>query len=291
MIISDLMSAKLSNLENKITDEPKGALSSPLRLIVWGINLGHVQGEEAELRQLILSYLTDPAAIGIINKAGEYSTSVISALLYNFSGFGRTAEVKANILSAFRILFEKNPCSIMSHVLVELEEGEGKTVTESAIERIGNFNLQEELEPELLFFIKEHALNLNEIELRRLVYGIHNNPRLMQQVTLSLGHVDSSCFERNGMPADKLEHSILNHWFSDHRGDLAFFFHDFPVIEMWRLFMDGDQQKNGWRYYEAREKGCINQLYQGWVYIRQTMNMRLTPDYFKTIHAICAKGM
>ncbi len=82
------------------------------------------------------------------------------------------------------MLFEKNPLCITTSVLLDLKHTQKKW-SESAIERIGDLNLQEELEPELSLFIREYAPQLTEAELRRLVYGIHNNQTLMQQLMLS----------------------------------------------------------------------------------------------------------
>lgn len=276
LILSELMRKKLS----------PDTQSLPIGSIVWGINTGNIKGDEGDLKDLILSSLADPAEVERLDSYGD--GSIMSELLRVYSD--RTPEVKKNIVYAFRVLFEKNPMSIISSYLVEDRSG-AKVWTPSAIERIGDFKLLDTFLPELLAFISQNAAMCSETQLRTFVSGIHGHAALTNELmkAFSPENIDLSRFERNHMHADELKSAIRKHWHSDHRGDFDFFYGDFPTLEVWRLLMDGSQQQQGWGHYEAREKGCINQLYQAFHFVKGTTSKPLTPEYFKAIHKICSE--
>lgn len=278
LILSELMSKRL----------PPAPEPVPIGLIVWGINTGNIRGDEADLKDFTLSNLTDPKEIERPGVDGPKYGSVMSDLLIGYSDC--TSEVKKNIICTFRVLFEKNPMSIISSYLVEDRFGQ-KIWTTSAIERIADFTLLDTFLPELLAFISQNVAMCSETQLRTFVSGIHGHATLTKELmrVFSPENIDLSRFERNHMHADELKSAIGKHWHSDHRGDFDFFYGDFPTLEVWRLLMDGSQQQQGWGHYEAREKGCINQLYQAFHFVKDTTSRPLTPEYFKSIHKICSE--
>ncbi|MDR3501610.1 MAG: Fic family protein [Legionella sp.] len=283
MKISAAIQARLDKL-----DESK----SILKVIVIGIRTGQITGEEAELREFIRAHSTDPTEIECINDpSSEYSSTLISEL---FSGdlSTRTEEAKNNILIAFRVFFEKNPLAIAKSTLRHVD-GEERW-SESAAQRIcSSPEFQNKLMPELSRFIDVYAPDLQEVELRRLVSAFHESSTLRQMIIDAFisGNFNAPHCARNVIADKDLQPHIANHYHPAHKNDNEFFYRDFPTLELWRLFMDGNQQYDGWLRYEAREKGCINKLYQGWLYVRQTTYEPLTPAYFKNIHAICAQGI
>lgn len=290
MIISSLYQSKLNNF--KLT--PKS--DTPLRFIARGIHYGHISGEDTELREFILAHITDPADIEAINQPDDYQTFTVIAELFGMlpsSILELSEENKRNILLAFRIFFEKNPLSLIKSIQQKTEYGD--TVwTASALEKIAEApELLQELIPELSLFISEYASKLGELELRRLVGAIHGNQVLMGLVMelYASGQFHWSHFQRDTLSEEELASSLEIYWHPEQKGNVAYFYQDFPELELWRLFMDGYQQEEGWSHYEAREKGCINQLYQAWLYTKKTMTEPLTPEYFKKIHSIAAKGI
>lgn len=262
MHISVTMQARLDKLnENK----------SILKLIVIGIRTGQITGEEAELREFILTYIKDPTDIEYSDSpSSEHSSTLISEL---FAGdlSTRTEEAKNNILIAFRVFFEKNPLTIAKSVLRNVDGEELWSV--SAAQRIGlSPEFQNKLMPELSRFINVYAPQLQEVELRRLVSTFHESSTLRQMIINAFisGNFTAPHCARNAIAAEDLQPSIDNHYHPDHKNDNEFFYRDFPMLELWRLFMDGNQQYDGWLRYEVREKGCINQLYKGWLYVKHT---------------------
>lgn len=260
-------------------------LNSAIHWVAIGLSLGEITGENEELREFILSHLTDAADLSSLNK---YGFTPMSELFDSDSYEACSEEIKQNILFAFRLFFEKNKLSI-----IKQGHKEPHHQPESAIERICKYpKLMKELEPELLTFITECSPQLSESELHTLIYAIHNNQTLVGHLksTLLQSNTDSFEFERNSIPALEFKEMISNHWHPECRGKIAYFYEGFPAIEMWRLFMDGDKQisESGWTLYVRREEGCIDKLYKSWKYIQQTIDESLTPQYFKNIHEICA---
>jgi len=278
LILSELMRNELSQVTEPV----------PIGMIVWGINTGNIKGDEGDLKDLILSSLAEPAEVEGLDSSGY--GSIMSELLRDYSDC--TPEVKNNIVYAFRVLFEKNPMSIITSYLVE-DRSRAKVWTPSAIERIGDFKLLDTFLPELLAFISQNAAMCSETQLRTFVSGIHGHAMLTNELmkTFSPEKINISSFERNYMQADELKSAIGKHWHSDHRGDFDFFYGDFPTLEVWRLLMDGSQQQQGWGHYEAREKGCINQLYKAFHLVKDTTSEPLSPEYFKAIHKICSENI
>ncbi|WP_158618859.1 Fic family protein [Legionella qingyii] len=267
-----------------------------MRLIARGICYGHISGEETELREFILASITDPADIEAINQPDDHQTYTVIAELFGILPsyiLELSEENKRNILLAFRIFFEKNPLSLIKSIQQKTEYGD--TVwTASALDKIAEApELLQELIPELSLFIREYASKLSELELRRLIGAIHGNQVLIGLVMelYASGQFNWPHFQRNTLSEEELARSLEIYWHPEQKGNIAYFYQDFPEIELWRLFMDGYQQEAGWSNYEAREKGCINQLYQAWLYTKETMTEPLTPEYFKKIHSICAKNI
>ncbi|CAM3144347.1 ankyrin repeat-containing protein [Legionella steigerwaltii] len=290
MKISSLYQSKLNNFKST----PK--LETPLRLIARGIHYEHISGEEAELREFILDHIADPTDIEAINQPDNDQGCTVIAELFGIlprSILEQSEENKRNILLAFRIFFEKNPLSLIKSIQQKTEHGD--TVwTSSALEKIAEApELLQEFIPELSLFISKYATKLSELELRRLVAAIHGNQVLMGLVMelYAAGQFNLPHFQRNTLSEEELAHSLKIYWHPEQKGNVAYFYQDFPELELWRLFMDGYQQEAGWSNYDAREKGCINQLYQAWLYTKNTMTEPLTPEYFKKIHSICAKGI
>lgn len=264
-------------------------LNTPLHCVLLGINCGQIKGPKDELSQFILSFITEISDISQLNQRG---LTPINQLFKPAIGRPWNEEIKENIKLAFSLIFEKDKLALVRRGMSESSE-----YIESAIEKIGAFpTLLKELEPELLRFITEFANQLNEEELRLVVYSLHGNPLLLDHLSKVLSLEDSSAsdtLERNSIGPVKLEKEILSFWYPEHRGEVDFFFDEFPLTETWRLFMDGDKQveESGWETYASREKGCIDKLYQAWKYVIETIQEPLTPHYFKTIHAICAKDI
>ncbi|KTD66929.1 ankyrin repeat-containing protein [Legionella steelei] len=290
MKISPLYQSKLNNFKST----PK--LDTPLRLIARGIHYGHIIGEEAELREFILAHITNPTDIEAINQTDDDKTCTVIAELFGIlpdSILEQSEENKRSIFLAFRIFFEKNPLSLIKSIQYKNEHGD-VVWTSSALEKIGEApELLQELIPELSLFIKKYARNLSELELRRLVAAIHGN-QLLVGLVLELyasGQFNLPHFQRNTLSEEELANSLKSYWHPEQKGNAAYFYQDFPELELWRLFMDGYQQEKGWANYEAREKGCINQLYQAWLYTKETITEPLTPEYFRKLHSICAKGI
>jgi hypothetical protein len=66
---------------------------------------------------------------------------------------------------------------------------------------------------------------------------------------------------------------------------------DFPEAEYWRLFVDGKKQanssENGWAGYEKMEPGCIQNMYDAFVYARKNVETeQLTYEMTDEIHRI-----
>ncbi|MCW8399262.1 Fic family protein [Legionella sp. PATHC038] len=287
MEISPLYQSKLNNFKST----PK--LDTPLRLIARGIHYGHITGEDAELREFILAHITNPTDIEAINQTDDYKACTVIAELFGLlprSILEQSEENKRSILLAFRIFFEKNPLSIIKSIPYKNEHGDTDW-TSSALEKIGEVpELLQELIQELSFFISEYASNLSEFELRTLVAAIHEN-QVLRELIINSGTFNSPHFQRNTLSEEELANSLKIYWHPEQKGNAAYFYQDFPELELWRLFMDGYQQKKGWANYEAQERGCINQLYQAWLYTKETITEPLTPEYFKKLHSICAKGI
>lgn len=126
--------------------------------------------------------------------------------------------------------------------------------TESALEKIAQVpELLKALVPELSLFISQHASNLSEFELLRLVTAIHGNQALVK-VAMDLydaGTFNLARFQRNTLDEKELTSSMNIYWHPEEKGNVTFFYQDFPKLELWRLFMDGCQQKEGWSAYEG----------------------------------------
>ena len=260
-------------------------------LISIGIRSDQITGEAAELREFIQAHISDPAEIEYIDIEYKDSSTVMGDL-FSCNFFLSSEETKKNIFIAFRVYFEKNPLAILKTVLRHINKKE--QWSESAMERIcSNPEIEKELMPELLWFVSEYASQLQETELRRLVSFFPNNQAINEILMTAFlaENLNTSNYARNSITPKDLQRSIEKHWYPEHRNDDNFFYMNFPVLELWRLFMDGNQQGNGWKHYEARENGCINQLYQAWLYVRKSSNEPITPDYFKKIHALCALGI
>lgn len=73
----------LSELMSKIL--PPAPEPVPIGLIVWGINTGNIRGDEADLKDFILSNLTDPKELERPGVDGPKYGSVMSDLLTGYS--------------------------------------------------------------------------------------------------------------------------------------------------------------------------------------------------------------
>ncbi|VEG92290.1 Fic family protein [Legionella spiritensis] len=295
MKIAGFINSKLSFYKIASGNKKDEKLYTALHWIASGIRTGQITGEEKELKDFILSYLKDNEDLAATNQRGLTPVS----LLFIKDGLPEpTQEIKQNILLTFRLFFERNKLAIIKSDYLrryDYDTVEKPVVAESAVERIGNFpELLQALEPELLAFIMEYAPSLHEATCRLLVHAFHDNQKLVRQLDKTLSdNFNRSELERNRIEAGELREVILNHWCPGHKKDAAYFYNKFPAMELWRLFMDGNKQieEDGWSQYEGRENGCINSLYNAWLYTMQTMDMELTPQYFKTIHAICSENI
>jgi len=65
---------------------------------------------------------------------------------------------------------------------------------------------------------------------------------------------------------------------------------DFPESEYWRLFVDGEKQvaisEHGWRAYEQREPGCIQNMYNAFQYAKENLKAQLNYEMTDKIHQI-----
>lgn len=71
---------------------------------------------------------------------------------------------------------------------------------------------------------------------------------------------------------------------------------NFPELEYWRLFVDGNKQTNplekGWSGYEKREKGCIQNMYDAFVKARENLETeKLSYEMTHTIHQVATRHL
>jgi len=69
----------------------------------------------------------------------------------------------------------------------------------------------------------------------------------------------------------------------------------FPLLEQWRLFVDGDKQNiptelNGLGF-ENREPGYMNAMFKAFSYIRATAGAQISEEFIKKLHFYCTSGV
>jgi fido (protein-threonine AMPylation protein) len=269
------ISSFISEQINKFENDPVLALG----WVVIGINTGQIKGEEQDLKQYVRKYLKSPD-----NLKQVVMNLPIMAHLFEWDEMQEPDEETLSCINhTFDVFFEENPLSLM-------EFGTKNECNNSALILIAKVQQYEKmLHSKLAQFIEQHAHTLDEQRLVIVAYALHDFPDLIQ--LLKDKTKDISNLQRNCFSPEQLQTAIETHWVPEQKNNPKFSYQDFPETEMWRLFMDGDQQGEGWEGYEVREPGCINQLYLAWLEVQNTQQTKLTPDYFKRLHAICAKGI
>lgn len=284
MDISDFIRSQLEKFQNDAT--------SNLWWVAIGINTGQIKGSQKELEDYITKHLE---AVEPKDLEKNMEGIPLIAYLFRWKDYDRPSEqVLNNIAIVFQLFYKKNPLSILTL-------GKDTYASESAlnaITKIPQYRMM--FRPEFTEFIRNYAPTLSEQQLLLIAYaftGSNNDKILYSKIAseliqlLKAKTLHRKDLQRNYPSETKLDDAIKSHFFPEHKNDPTFFYETFPAQELWRLFMDGKQQDKGWAEYEAREPGCINQLYLAWKMVQNTQETKLTPAYFKELHAICSKGI
>jgi hypothetical protein len=65
-----------------------------------------------------------------------------------------------------------------------------------------------------------------------------------------------------------------------------------PQHETWKLlFMERDKIANGKMAYESEEQGYLEGVLNGYLFMLETLDQKLTPDLYESLHDACAKGV
>lgn len=94
--------------------------------------------------------------------------------------------------------------------------------------------------------------------------------------------------------SDEDEDLLINKFYSGNQNVTNVdYYQDIPHLEIFRLLVDLKKQKQKDEYgfvgYEKREPGCLQAMYDAFLYIQSTMDEPLCPQYIKNIHKFAAR--
>lgn len=80
---------------------------------------------------------------------------------------------------------------------------------------------------------------------------------------------------------------------TDAKIDVASFFNDISILEIWRLFIDGNLQEKerGWLGFEERETGYLFNIIKSMAYALEHINEELTVELIQTLHKLALENV
>lgn len=219
--------------------------------------------------------------IALFDLNGQTPLSALLTISFKSSHLEKTIEDK--ILILFKMFFLHNPRILF------LSDINHKKAKSPFLRLLRDVQSHSSLKQALLDFTLENLKSFTEKELFYLAFHLHERPDIFLKLERFELKNRAQC-ERGSISPTDLSDLINRHFHPKKKFKFGYFFKDFSSVDIWRIFVDGNKQitEHGWKGYEQREPGCIDNMYQAWKYIEKTAQEPLSIEHIKQIHSLCS---